>query len=83
MAEPTLVGRGIAAWPSFAFTASFELLTRQVHSRTVDEDRPDQQPRKPQIARLTSRPIPELTLVGQPKHARDGQGTSADLARQA
>jgi hypothetical protein len=27
---PTLVGRVIAAWPSFALTASYELLTRQV-----------------------------------------------------
>ena len=29
-AEPDLTGRIIAAWPSFALTASFELLTRQV-----------------------------------------------------
>lgn len=31
VAEPTLTGRVIAAWPSFALTASWELLTRQVH----------------------------------------------------
>src|SRR5258708_2545095 len=30
VAEPTLIGRMIAAWPSFALTASYELLTRQV-----------------------------------------------------
>ena len=30
VAEPTLAGRVIAAWPSFALTASYELLTRQV-----------------------------------------------------
>src|SRR3984957_2556788 len=30
VAEPTLIGRVIAAWPSFALTASYELLTRQV-----------------------------------------------------
>jgi hypothetical protein len=30
VAEPTLIGRAIAAWPSFALTASYELLTRQV-----------------------------------------------------
>jgi hypothetical protein len=29
VAEPTLTGRVIAAWPSFALTASYELLTRQ------------------------------------------------------
>src|ERR1700726_2507455 len=30
VAEPTLTGRVIAAWPSFALTASYELLMRQV-----------------------------------------------------
>ena len=30
VAEPTLTGRVIAAWPSFALTASWELLTRQI-----------------------------------------------------
>jgi Protein of unknown function (DUF2637) len=30
VAEPTLTGRVIAAWPSFALTASWELLTQQV-----------------------------------------------------
>jgi hypothetical protein len=30
VAEPDLIGRIVAAWPSFALTASYELLTRQV-----------------------------------------------------
>ena len=30
VAEPSLVGRVIAAWPSFALIASYELLMRQV-----------------------------------------------------
>jgi hypothetical protein len=30
VAEPTATGRVIAAWPSFALIASYELLTRQV-----------------------------------------------------
>jgi len=30
VAEPTITGRVIAAWPSFALTASYELLMRQV-----------------------------------------------------
>src|SRR5216683_3737730 len=30
VAQPSLIGRVIAAWPSFALTASFELLTGQV-----------------------------------------------------
>jgi hypothetical protein len=44
VAEPDLIGRVIAAWPSFALTASYELLTRQVRrsapagdSRTLRE----------------------------------------------
>jgi hypothetical protein len=32
VAEPTLTGRVIAVWPSFALTASWELLTRQVRN---------------------------------------------------
>jgi Protein of unknown function (DUF2637) len=32
VAEPSLTGRVIAAWPSFALTASWELLTRQIRS---------------------------------------------------
>jgi len=30
VAEPTIIGRVIAAWPSFALTASYELLMRQI-----------------------------------------------------
>jgi Protein of unknown function (DUF2637) len=36
-AEPTLIGRVIAARPSFALTASFELLTRQVRRGAADK----------------------------------------------
>jgi Protein of unknown function (DUF2637) len=39
VAEPALVGRIIAAWPSFALTASYELLTRQVRRSTEATDR--------------------------------------------
>ncbi len=38
VAEPSLIGRVIAAWPSFALTASFELLTRQVRSSAPASD---------------------------------------------
>lgn len=37
VAEPTLIGRVIAAWPSFALTASYELLTRQVRRSAVGD----------------------------------------------
>ena len=48
VAGPTLVGRVIAAWPSFALTASFELLTRQVRRGAAREDAENQQLREPQ-----------------------------------
>jgi hypothetical protein len=35
VAEPTLIGRVIAAWPSFALTASYEMLTRQVRQSSA------------------------------------------------
>jgi hypothetical protein len=47
VAEPTMAGRVIAAWPSFALTASYELLMRQVRhtadaaARPVPEAEPD------------------------------------------
>lgn len=37
VAEPTPIGRVIAAWSSFALTASYELLTRQMHRSAVGE----------------------------------------------
>lgn len=38
VAEPALIGRVIAAWPSFALTASYELLTRQVRGSAIDHE---------------------------------------------
>jgi len=35
VAEPAMAGRVIAAWPSFALTASYELLMRQVRHAAV------------------------------------------------
>ena len=43
VAEPTVIGRVIAAWPSFALTASYELLTRQVRrSAATDHGNSDE-----------------------------------------
>jgi hypothetical protein len=38
VAEPTVTGRVIAAWPSFALIAAYELLMREIH-RAADADR--------------------------------------------
>jgi hypothetical protein len=40
VAEPTLTGRVIAVWPSFALTAPWELLTRQVRRGAPTGDGP-------------------------------------------
>ena len=42
VAEPTLIGRVVAAWPWFALTASYELLTRQVRSSATELGTQDQ-----------------------------------------
>jgi hypothetical protein len=85
VAEPTLIGRVIAAWPSFALTASFELLTGQVRRGAAGTGAQDQRARQPQHPRPASagrKPTGGLTLVSQ--HQRDGSGqrASSDLARQ-
>jgi hypothetical protein len=43
VAEPTATGRVIAAWPSFALIASYELLMRQIR-RAADASRSKQRP---------------------------------------
>jgi len=86
LAEPTLVDRVIAAWPSFALTASYELLTRQVRRSAADlstRDRRARQPQRPRPARAGRTPAGGLTLVSQLQRHRSGQRASRDLARQA
>jgi hypothetical protein len=87
VAQPTLIGRVIAAWPSFALTASYELLTRQVRRSAAGQDEPDQQPRPKRATAPTTtakRPsAPTLTVVSPPQHGRTGRGTKDDLQRQA
>jgi hypothetical protein len=61
VAEPTSIGRVIAAWPSFALTASFELLTRQVRSSAARKD-----------AKNTVVPPPKRTRPAEPALARSG-----------
>src|SRR5215472_8516695 len=51
VAQPTLIGRVIAAWPSFALTASYELLTRQVRRSAATDADQDTHSSRPQQAR--------------------------------
>ncbi|MGH3159576.1 MAG: DUF2637 domain-containing protein [Streptosporangiaceae bacterium] len=61
VAEPTITGRVIAAWPSFALTCSYELLMRQVRQLgPVRNDNPKQsrtgKQRQPRRTREHQRP---------------------------
>jgi hypothetical protein len=80
VAEPTLIGRVIAAWPSFALTASFELLTRQVRRGAAGTGAPDRRPRQPQSAVM---PAPGRRVVGLARHGGDTRRASSGLQRQA
>jgi hypothetical protein len=81
VAEPTLIGRVIAAWPSFALTASYELLTRQVRRSSAPagiSGRRPQQLRAP--AAGPAKPVPASaadirgrTAAGPPARAGSGQ----------
>jgi hypothetical protein len=89
VAEPTLIGRVIAAWPSFALTASYELLTRQVRRSSAQpgtRGRRPQQFRAPALAAAKPPPASaaELRLV-RPPELRQGNRNLAgvDLQRRA
>jgi hypothetical protein len=85
VAEPTLIGRVIAAWPSFALTASYELLTRQVRRGAADEDSRDERPRRAPAARPAAgrSAAPGLTLVLPPQRGSRAGGDLRRLQRQA
>ncbi|HUY48120.1 MAG TPA: DUF2637 domain-containing protein [Streptosporangiaceae bacterium] len=85
VAEPTLIGRVIAAWPSFALTASYELLTRQVRRGAADDDVHDERPRRLPPARpAAGRPAaPGLALVPPPQLGQGGRRAGSDLQRRA
>jgi hypothetical protein len=85
VAEPTLIGRVIAAWPSFALTASYELLTRQVRrSLSIPAGSPGRQPRRtrPAAAAIPA-PTAELRLVRLPELGTGNRTPAADLQRRA
>jgi hypothetical protein len=85
VAEPTLIGRVIAAWPSFALTASFELLTSRVRRGAAGEHAGRQQRREPQPSPAAAgrRPAPGLRVVGPSRAGRGNQVTHGELRRQA
>jgi hypothetical protein len=86
VAEPTLVGRVIAAWPSFALTASFELLTRQVRRSAAGTRARERRPRQPQpdgVAAEGRGPARRLRVVAPASASRGDEHPSSELQRQA
>ena len=80
VAEPSLIGRVIAAWPSFALTASWELLTRQVR-RSVPANE-HQAPYEVDDGRGT---VAGLAVQGTAPRSEPGDGSTPprELQRQA
>lgn len=86
VAEPSLIGRVIAAWPSFALTASYELLTRQVRGGAAPAGSGDGQPRQPQTAPVSAikrTPAAGLRLVPPPELGKGGRQSGGDLRQRA
>ena len=86
VAEPTLIGRVIAAWPSFALTASYELLTRQVRASTTSHHgsaRTLRRSRPAGPAASTGGPAPVQGLALVPPRPAPGRAAGRELQRQA
>jgi hypothetical protein len=87
VAEPTVIGRVIAAWPSFALTASYELLTGQVRQSSARAGSPgEQQPQRLRTgAAVKSAPAStaELRLVRPPELGKGNRNQGVDLQRRA
>jgi hypothetical protein len=79
VAEPSLIGRVIAAWPSFALIASYELLMRQVR-RAAEAGKSRQRSRgvrsRPEDAQSAGRPGVRLSDAGR---GPTGRGREAQL----
>lgn len=76
VAEPTLIGRVIAAWPSFALTASYELLTRQVRGSAVRDEQNHREAQR-------SAEAGPLAPPNRPARARQESARGDALQRQA
>ena len=84
VAEPGLIGRVIAAWPSFALTASYELLTRQVRRGAAHAGVGDPQwPRTAPVPAARRAPTASLRLVPPPELGKGSNHSGDDLRRRA
>jgi hypothetical protein len=83
VAEPTLTGRVIAAWPSFALIAAYELLMRQV-SCAADAGQSRQRASRPSNAAAAASAAGRTKTSGRRSgvrrtSARDGAGRELQL----
>lgn len=83
VAEPTPIGRIIAAWPSFALTASYELLTRQVRRGATRHDEPDGKPQQQSVAASVGRAPAGRPVPNPPSRMHDVAPHGTELRRQA
>ena len=86
VAEPTATGRVIAAWPSFALIAAYELLMRQVRRSATSGTGLREQEVEPQPVSRTAQPTAPARRDRIPSHrlgVARGRGTGRDLQRQA
>lgn len=86
VAEPTATGRMIAAWPSFALIAAYELLMRQVRCNAAVGSTPKHTKRAPQISRPEGHNERAQLLRPLEPHCgstRGQAGSGRELRRQA
>jgi Protein of unknown function (DUF2637) len=89
VAQPTVAGRVIAAWPSFALIGAYELLMRQVRRTAAGEGRRQRRRPVPQVSRSREDSDAALRLGHRSSSPASGNrraghgGAGRDLQRQA
>jgi hypothetical protein len=76
VAEPTATGRVVAAWPSFALIAAYEMLMRQVRHNATGPGQPvegGEMPRDRHAACIHRTPSSDIVYTGQGTIGRDLQ----------
>jgi hypothetical protein len=86
VAEPTMTGRVIAAWPSFALIGSYELLMRQIRATATAPPVRGRQAQSSRYPVANSRPAPGSTAGGMAAWRNapaDGRGLRQEALRWA
>jgi Protein of unknown function (DUF2637) len=82
VAEPSMTGRVIAAWPSFALIGSYELLMRQIRAAAAVLTRARSAVQSAHISRPTSTQAPQVTDAGKPERSGN-RGSGRSLRQEA